>query len=90
MISVASLRSHPTRELPQEFDAIAGTPVSVIQLGRGFSYCREARMDTNDELTDRDLFASLIFLGYVLRAGQVTDMTNEANSLGQADCGPAW
>jgi hypothetical protein len=33
-----------------------------------------------NELTDRDLFASLIFLGYVLRAGQVTDMTNEALS----------
>ena len=33
-------------------------------------------MDTKifNELTDRDLFASLIFLGYVLRAGQVTDM----------------
>jgi hypothetical protein len=39
-----------------------------------------------DELTDRDLFASLIFLGYVLRAGQVTDMTNEAiNSVQLAD-----
>jgi hypothetical protein len=33
-----------------------------------------------DELTDRDLFASLIFLGYILRVGQVTDMTNEAIS----------
>ncbi len=39
-----------------------------------------------DELTDRDLFASLIFLGYVLRAAQVTDMTNEAiNSVQLAD-----
>jgi hypothetical protein len=39
-------------------------------------------MDTKkfNELTDRDLFASLIFLGYVLRAAQVTDMTNEAIS----------
>jgi hypothetical protein len=31
-----------------------------------------------DELTDRDLFASLIFLGFVLRAGHITDMTGEA------------
>jgi hypothetical protein len=31
-----------------------------------------------DELTDRDLFAALIFLGFVLRADRVKDMTGEA------------
>jgi hypothetical protein len=31
-----------------------------------------------DELTDRDLFASLIFLGFILRAGSIGDMTGDA------------
>jgi hypothetical protein len=31
-----------------------------------------------DELTDRDLFASLIFLGFILRAGNIGDMTGDA------------
>jgi hypothetical protein len=39
-------------------------------------------MDTKkfNELTDRDLFASLIFLALILRAGHITNMTGEAVS----------